>query len=279
MKKDTHSVSVIIPSTGRETLQQCLDAIERQTRHPDELLVIPDTENLGAGHTRNRGIAQAKGDLIAFTDDDCIPPDNWLESLLTIMDQYDADVVGGSLRETDPFLDAIRRRRSFPTVIQEDKGGIVGNTANIIYKRSILEECLRNDGYIFNSQTSGQDIHLLWRLRQRGAKIIYTPKTVFHLRKSTYISYLKHQFKKGTGIAGLYKSYHQAEKHFTAQPSLIWGRGKNGRKANWFKALWLKVIGPFDVGSFRSVGDFMEFWLGEKMQGMGFLWGLFGSNR
>lgn len=274
MNKDTYSITVIIPSTGRKTLQRCLDAIERQTRPPDELLVIPDTEKLGAGHTRNIGVSQAKGDLIAFTDDDCAPPDTWLEYLLEVMNQYDADVVGGTMRETDPFLDAIRTHRSFPTVIEEDTAGSVGNTANIIYKRSILNECLSYDGYIYNSQPSGQDIDLIWRLRQRGAKIVYTPHTVLHLRESTYMSYLKRQFKKGVGIAGLYRAYHKVEERFTAQPSLLWGRGNTGRKASWLQVTWFKVIDPFDAGSFRSVGDFLVFWLGEKMQGMVFLWGL-----
>lgn len=275
MTSDSHTVSVIIPTLGRETIQYCLDALERQSRRPDEIIISQDTENLGIGLTRNAGFAKAKGDLIAFTDDDCIPPENWLENMITLMDHYNAHVVGGTLRESDPFLNAVRKRRSFPAIAQEDVNGLVGNGANIIYKRSILDKCIKHDGYLYQKQRFlGEDINLSWRIRQRGAKIVYTPNAVLHLRKSTYGKYLKRQFTRGVGIASLHRFYRNAETSFTPQPSLLWNSDKNRRKANWLKTIWLKVIGPFDVGSFPSILDFLVFWLGEKIQGLGFLWGL-----
>jgi len=275
MTSDSHIVTVIIPSLGRESLQNCIDALEHQSRRPDEIIVSQDTENLGVGITRNAGFAKAKGDLIAFTDDDCIPPENWLENLITIMDQFSADIVGGTMRESDPFLNAIRNRRSFPVVVHEDRKGFVGNGANIIFTRSILEICIKHDGYIYQSQKlPGEDINLLWRIRQRGAKVVYTPNAVLHMRKSTYVDYLKRQLKRGVGIAGLHKFYINAETSFTPQPSLLWDGDKSGRKTNWLKAVWVKVIGPFDVNSFPSILDFFVFWFGEKIQGLGFLWGL-----
>jgi glycosyltransferase involved in cell wall biosynthesis len=275
MTSDSHKVSVIIPSLGRESLHNCIDALERQSRRPDEIIVSQDNENLGVGITRNAGFARSKGDLIAFTDDDCIPPENWLENMITTLDQFSADIVGGTMRESDPFLNAVRNRRSFPVVIHEDQNGLVGNGANIIFKRSILELCLKHDGYLYQSQKyGGEDIHLLWRIRQRGAKVVYTPNAVLHMRKSTYVKYLKRQFLRGVGIASLHKFYRNAETSFTPQPSLLWDSDKVGLKTNWLKAVWGKVIGPFDVKSFPSIFGFFVFWLGEKIQSLGFLWGL-----
>ena len=216
MKSDSHYVSVVIPSIGRETLQSCLNALERQTRRSDEVFVIHDTEKRGGAYGRNKGIAQSVGNLIAITDDDCIPPDNWLENLIVILDEYDADVVGGTMIESDPFLDPIRKRRPFPTSVQVDSSGIVGNTANIIYKRSVLEKCLNRDGHIFT--ITGDNIELIWRLQQLGAKVIYSPIPILHMRKVTVLSYLQRQFTRGITIATLYKANRNAKQRFVRSP-------------------------------------------------------------
>ncbi|RJP53947.1 MAG: glycosyltransferase family 2 protein [Anaerolineaceae bacterium] len=277
MKPNRQKVSVIIPTIGRDTLDQCLQAIKRQTRCPDEVIVIHDTEKRGSAYARNQGIAQSSGDLLAFTDDDCVPPNDWLENMIQIIEQYTADVVGGTMRETDPLLNAIRMRCPFPEKTQMDRTGTVGNTANIIYKRAVLEKCLQHDGCVF--QNMGEDIELIWRLQQRGAIIVYTPNPVIHLRKVYYGSYLQRQFIRGIVVANLFTTYHQLSGEFVAQPSLLWGQGKTKRGADWLKAIWLKIIGPFDVGSFQSNKDFLIFWLGEKIQGLGFIWGILVKHR
>ena len=74
MAHDHHKVSVIIPTLGRETLAQCQKALAEQTRLPDEVIVVTDHHRRGVAWARNEGIARASGDLIAFTDDDAVPP-------------------------------------------------------------------------------------------------------------------------------------------------------------------------------------------------------------
>ena len=62
----------------------------------------------GISHARNRGVAEAKGDFVAFIDDDELPAPNWLESLLLTQRTYRADVVLGPVR---PVFDRPPRRR------------------------------------------------------------------------------------------------------------------------------------------------------------------------
>lgn len=100
-------VSVVIPTYRRpELLRKCLQALSTQQFNraeyevivvsdgPDEttrqalaafragktflLRYLPLPEKKGPAAARNYGWLAAKGELIAFTDDDCIPDKNWL---------------------------------------------------------------------------------------------------------------------------------------------------------------------------------------------------------
>src|SRR5690606_5389318 len=88
----------------REQLRRCLLAVQQQALPPHELIVVDDAStdetaemvrrdfpeatllvqeaNQGAAAARNRGIAVASGDVVAFTDDDCVPWPSWLALLV-----------------------------------------------------------------------------------------------------------------------------------------------------------------------------------------------------
>jgi len=117
----TPLVSIVIPTYARpERLRECLAALARQTMAADtfEIVVVDDgspqpveppadtsptgptirivrQSNAGPSAARNRGVAEARGELIAFTDDDCLPTPSWLESLVTAHRQSPDAVVGG----------------------------------------------------------------------------------------------------------------------------------------------------------------------------------------
>ncbi len=97
------NVSVIIPVyNDSERLKLCLEALENQTYSKDlyEVIVIDnasqdDIKNLvsnfsqakytyesqpGSYVARNHGISIAKGEILAFTDSDCIPALDWIEN-------------------------------------------------------------------------------------------------------------------------------------------------------------------------------------------------------
>jgi glycosyltransferase involved in cell wall biosynthesis len=100
------TISVVIPTYRRpELLIKCLNALSNQHFDTDkmELIVVSDghdqaTKNLmskfpnvrylttagksGPATARNYGWLQAKGKLIAFTDDDCIPDNGWISSFV-----------------------------------------------------------------------------------------------------------------------------------------------------------------------------------------------------
>lgn len=116
-------VSVVIPSHNRlPLLHECLDALERQTILPGcfEVVVIDDgslppyPDDLGRFRSafpvrvlhqppsgpaaaRNRGVREARAELVALLDDDCRPEPAWLETLLTEFQQHPAALLGGTV--------------------------------------------------------------------------------------------------------------------------------------------------------------------------------------
>lgn len=276
VKQDVHVVSVVIPTLGRETLALVEDALRRQTRPADEVLIILDRERQGVSWGRNTGIRQAKGDLIAFIDDDAIPPDDWLERLIKALDANGADMAGGTFQETDPLLDAIRRRRPMPDRVVLDTGGWVGNGGNIMFARGVLDRLLQRDGCLFSEtfKTSGEDWELMGRLRRDGARAVYVPNPVRHLRRASTWNHYRHSFQRGLGIAKLYRLQRQSPVHLIPQDSLLWGQAGKKAPPRWFAAIWQKLVGPFDIGSFQKTQHFIIYWVGEKFQALGFLWGM-----
>lgn len=276
MKSDGHVVSVIIPTVGRDTLAQCQAALTKQTRPPDEVIVIVDHDRRGAAWARNEGIRRAKGDILAFTDDDTIPSDDWLERLVLALDRHQAVAAGGALQETDPLLNAIRSLKPLPDRETVDAEGLVGGTGNIAFMRTWLDDLQAQDGYVFNERFTpcGEDWELIWRLRRRGATMVYVPNPVIHLRRATWWQHCRHRFQRGVGIAKLFHLQRSVQTDVIVQDSLLWGKGGKKARPQWFAALWLHAVGPFNVHEFHGAREFALYWIGEKFRAAGFLWGL-----
>jgi Glycosyl transferase family 2/Glycosyl transferases group 1 len=101
-------ISVVVPTFRRqEALEHCLDALERQSRVADEVLVVARVEDeesravIGSRQAAqlvaievpegrpgfvaalNAGLAASTGDIVCFTDDDAEPHPDWIERIVT----------------------------------------------------------------------------------------------------------------------------------------------------------------------------------------------------
>jgi glycosyltransferase involved in cell wall biosynthesis len=113
-------VSVVIPTyNGSATLPATLRSLEQQTleRSMYEVIVVDDassdasasiaeahgasvvrlSQNAGAAAARNRGTAEARAPIVAFTDDDCTADANWLERLIAPFEDLSVDGAGGRI--------------------------------------------------------------------------------------------------------------------------------------------------------------------------------------
>lgn len=84
------SFEVIVVNDGGNSLDDVIAPFREQLD-----LVLIDQQNAGPAQARNRGAAAAKGDFLAFTDDDCCPAADWLQQLAEHCASTPDALVGG----------------------------------------------------------------------------------------------------------------------------------------------------------------------------------------
>lgn len=84
---DHPEISVVVPSIPSNDHGPVIDRLRANEGVSFEMLVANDDE-VGVCEARNAGLEAAEADIVAFTDDDCQPPDDWLAS---IRDHFEAD--------------------------------------------------------------------------------------------------------------------------------------------------------------------------------------------
>jgi GT2 family glycosyltransferase len=213
------SVSIIIPTfNGATRIGSCLDALLRQTAGDDaEIIVVNDGStdntaevvesysgvrlitqvNAGPAAARNRGASEARGTIILFTDDDCVPMPGWLEAMLEPFE--DADVVGakGVYRTRQKTLVA-----RFVQIDYEDRYRLMSahdsidfiDTYSAAFRR---DRFLEMTGYDTSFPVAcAEDIELSYRMSARGWKMKFVPNAVvYHTHPDTLSKYLKKKYK------------------------------------------------------------------------------------
>jgi len=181
--KPRPAVSVIVATYERHhalpTLMECLagqtlrdfevivvdqsaTAWRRDSAPPFELLYV-HTDVKGAARARNAGASHARGDLLAFTDDDCRPDPDWLENGLRYF--QDAKVVGlEGLIVSDRAHD--ERYRAVTNVGFEGVGFM---TANLWLRRETFCAVDGFDARFDDPSPFREDTDLAWRALEHGA--------------------------------------------------------------------------------------------------------------
>jgi glycosyltransferase involved in cell wall biosynthesis len=139
----------------------------------DRLTVIPG-EGHGAGEARNRGVAAARAELLAFTDADCAPQPGWLSAGVAALEN--ADLVQGRV-VPDPGVPL----GPFDRTLWVDGERGFYETANLFVRRDLFdslggfEEWLRIGGRPF-----AEDLWFGWRAVRAGARTQFVSDALVH---------------------------------------------------------------------------------------------------
>ena len=158
-------------------LKRCLDTLLKQSYNDYEIIVVDDgssdgtkelvkqykkikyfkQNNKGPGYARNKGIKYARGNIIAFTDDDCIPDKNWLKNAVPhFKDPNTIGVEGMTIKK------GLITPTSIPTI---NYYGKQYSTCNIFYRTSVLKGV---SGFNEAFKFSGEDDNLAQRALKIG---------------------------------------------------------------------------------------------------------------
>lgn len=149
----------------------------------------------GLSHARNRGIAESRGAIISFLDDDVIVAPDWLSEIWKAFDQYAAMCVGGRvLLHGDPQMPTWWHQTFDVAVGKFDRGNnvvryensdteLIGIGANMSFRRIVFEKYgvfNTEMGRIGNQHRTGEETEVVLKLRRNNELVIYYPRAVVY---------------------------------------------------------------------------------------------------
>lgn len=217
-------ISVIIPHRNdSKRLELCLSALNNQSfqRNSFEIIVIDNCSNdyhmtqaekitkdfnatllsqtiPSSYAARNLGLKHAKGEIIAFTDSDCIPDSNWLNNGINFMKEYgQCKIIGGKI---DLFyktpgkpntVELFEKIFSFRQKIFINKYGYSA-TANLIAELKAIEEV----GEFNENMKSNGDREWCTRAGEKGYEITYCDNVIVnHPARTSFKNFVKRQLR------------------------------------------------------------------------------------
>lgn len=203
-------ISVIVPNyNGSATIKRCIESL-LSLNYPEEKLEIIIVDNgstddsiqkikifpvallvegsiKGSYAARNLGVKNAKGEIIAFTDADCVVDKQWLNNSLKYFLEEEVGGVAGKILGGEPktlveeyqlFVKALEQSRNFshpyyPFAI----------TANVMYKKFVFDKI----GFFETNWISGGDVDFSWRMQIDGKmKLVYADDCiVYHYHRAS----------------------------------------------------------------------------------------------
>ena len=272
--KESPSVSVIVCSyNGAKTLADCLESLGK-LNYPDyEVILVDDgstddtayiasqfpnvkyirQSNHGLSHARNTGAAAAKGEVLAYTDSDCMADVDWLYYLIGTLTSGEYAGVGGpnvsppAQNWAQACVSAAPGGPSHVLLTDIVAEHIPG--CNMAFYRWAFENV---GGFDPEYRKAGDDVDFCWRLQQAGGVIAFSPTAmVWHHRRFTLRAFLKQQ--QGYGEAeSLLRFKHLI--FFGPTGTAKWrGQIYGAPRFSWFLNRPIVYHGIFGEGLFQSI--------------------------
>jgi glycosyltransferase involved in cell wall biosynthesis len=229
MTRQPPFVSVVVPVLdGAATIGDCLRSV-LATNYPDQQreIVVVDNGSVdetaeivsrfpvrcveeatrGPSHARNAGIRASRGEIVAFTDADCVVSTDWLRELVASMTNATA-AVGGEIVAWPPVTPAERyvalRRASYLDWSARQRRPWAP-AMNLALRRETLDRVGTFDPRF---GVGCEDIEFGWRIADAGLELRFNRRAmVFHRHRTNARALFRQQLGYGHGqatLAGLY---------------------------------------------------------------------------
>jgi cellulose synthase/poly-beta-1,6-N-acetylglucosamine synthase-like glycosyltransferase len=214
-------ISVVVPArNAARTIGRCLEGLQAQSVSRDsyEVIVVDDgsTDDTrrvvqgtgvelitqlheGPAAARNRGVAASSGEIVLFTDADCVPEGTWIEEMVRPFEDPEIVGVKGVYRT--------RQRGIVPRFVQceyEERYELMArrrwidfiDTYSAGYRREVF---LAEGGFDTRyPNASVEDQELSFGLAELGHKMVFNPRAVvFHQHPETLMAYSRRKFNIG----------------------------------------------------------------------------------
>jgi len=168
---DDFEVIVVDDGSTDSTADVCNAAVKDMPN----LRYIPTGKNRGLGSAANLGVKSAKGDCLIFTDDDCIPRQDWAENMIQALEKN--PLVGGCVTSpTSNYIKLCHNIAEFHRFMPGRKAGVTDFIAgaNMGFWRALYDEIQGfPTGHILSP-----DMQFILKAREKGYSICFVPNAV-----------------------------------------------------------------------------------------------------
>lgn len=264
---------IIVDNNSTDATQAVVESFVATSGIPARYVFVAEQ---GLSRARNAGVAESRGDVIGFTDDDVLPATDWVNRIAAAMEHTDTHIVGGRIvpawSQQPPAwlqhrpalhgaLAILDHTRAVEVVDPHAAPGVWG--ANMAFRRCVFERVGGFDtrrGLVGTTLHRGEEIDLVARALAAGCRAVYDPSIVVCHRigpermRMRYLSRLYFQRAEGDALV------QPATSSATFGVSLPTYKAVAGAIAAWL------------VAAARRRPDAIDRWL-DCCAAVGFLWG------
>jgi GT2 family glycosyltransferase len=219
------ALSVVIGTRDRaDTLVRCLAALKRSDIELDVVVVddrsrnpgavrevaeaagarLVESDGAGVSAARNRGVALAKANFVAFTDDDCEPRPNWARALVERLSGGESVVYGTTVAGNGTGRLAAASQLAANALL--DARFVTAPASNVACLRSIAVEVPFDESFI---DLAGEERDWFARITRAGYALVSEPRAVVvHHQALTLSEFWRKHVRYGRGA---YRYRHRYE--------------------------------------------------------------------